>query len=536
MRRHFLLKIPLLKTPFREAPPHGTSADPAAGRSADPAAGRRDGAPEPSGRVIFVRALRRTIPGRCFSAALLASLLLGACEPGPVRRGDALFEEKRYEEAARSYAQVIDEPNASDTLKRKYALSLALSGHAKEALPLLEALNRQRPDDDEIAASLIDATALVKGFETGWALAKTLEPHFPKSAHILRALGTVAGQRGDIETARRYLEQALSIDPNLAPALANLGDLRFFEKDYIGASDYYQRAIAAEPNSPMSIRVRVRMAQILAESDPSQAMPLLEEALKIDPHAADALAELGKILASVGLPDQALDYLKEAYDGGIERPDVISTIGWCYMRRAVYQSDPGEKRRTLLAARMWLKKLIDKAPTWKGAHNNLGKVLRQLGDLSEAESAFRQELTLYPSSIEATSNLGRLLRELGRYDEAKALLTRAFEVDRRQVSLAMELGRMAMIDQDWPEGLEWYKKALDLCQTAPVEHPCRWEVPYQLARLSVHGNDRESAVAWLVKAIDYGFSDVARLKAEPELRGLLSDRRVSEALSAIERR
>ena len=54
------------------------------------------------------------------------------------------------------------------------------------------------------------------------------------------------------------------------------------------------------------------------------------------------------------------------------------------------------------------------------AHNNLGNMLIERGNLEDAVASFQKALISRPDFAEAHSNLGNALRELGRLDEAVA--------------------------------------------------------------------------------------------------------------------
>lgn len=473
---------------------------------------------------MLARPFRGGATLRWLLQALLLSLL--ACTPSPLEQADQRFKEGRYDQAAKLY-QAADAQTSNDPLiRRRLALSLAWSERPSEAEPLLLALSQQA-NDPEIAAALTDVTAVLRGGPEAEALAlKSLE-QFPDASAVVRAGATLTAQRGELVEAQRLLEHALRLDPKNVAALANLGDLQLKQQDYPGAIVRYQEAVALQPLSPLSVRLRVRMAQVIAESSPYQSLTLLEEAVSIMPEHPEANAELGKVQALLGDCDRGMTALKRAAEKLPQRGDVISTLGYCYLQQAGRDG----QRSSLVAAQTWFERLIKQSPRWKGAHTNLGLVLLKLDDPEGAEAAFRQELTLYPSSVEAMSNLGRLLADHGKADEASAMLERAFNLDKRQVLLPMELGSLAMSASDYAKALTWYQAAYLLCQNSPYDHPCRQEVPYQLARLLVRQREIDAAVRVFKEALHAGFRDIARFRAEPELSVLASDSEVAAFLN-----
>lgn len=459
-------------------------------------------------------------------SVLLLLGILAACKPDPLTEADALFDKGLYASAAQRYVELGGASTAAPAVKRRTALSLAWSERAAEAEPLLKALHEQG-GDPEVVAAHIDVVAVLRGQREAEALALQALADHPKSSEVIRSAATLAAQRGELAEARELLERALVLDPKNASALAVQGDILMKMKDFPGAIAKYQEAIAIRPQSPLSVRLRVRMAQIIAETSPEQALGLLQEAQIISPDNGEVNAELGKVLSSIGVCSTAIDYLKTAVEQKLERPDIYSTLGYCYLQQAGETGD----RQMLNAAKKWFERLLKREPGWRGAYTNLGMVELNLGDQEAAEAAFRQELTLYPNSVEALSNLGRLYNEQGQGARAKEMLQRAFELDHRQVVLSTELGNLAMQASDFSAAQDWYRRSYLLCQDAQPDHPCRVDVPYQLARLAARQKDSAGAAKFFKEALQAGFSDVARFRAEPELKVLETDSDVAAWLN-----
>lgn len=465
----------------------------------------------------FARAARSRL-----GVGVLLLVLAGAvasCTPSIQTEADELFKRGYYEEAAKGYLKVEGLEKADDPLKTRAAQALAWSGRLKEAEPLLKSLvDRTGPKDPALLATWIDVVAMTQGQKQAEALAIKALAEFPSSSEIIRAAGTLAAQRGEIEEARELLNRALKADPKNAAAIANLGDLQLKMQDYPGAVKRYQEAILLQPASPLSVRLRLQMSRIIAESSPEQALGILQEALSLSPDNGEVNAELGKVLSSVAMCPVAIEHLRKAVEVGLDRPDILSTLGYCYLSQGV----EGE-RSSLTSAQKWFERLLAKEPKWKGAHTNLGMVALYSGDQEGAEAAFRAELALYPNSVEALSNLGRLLNEQGKGDEARELLEKAFGLDRRQVVLASELGGLAMQKSDYQQAQSWYSRAYLLCQETPPDHPCRQEVPYQLARLAARQKDKTNAARLFLEAVKSGFSDLNRFRSEPEFKLIETD-------------
>ena len=77
------------------------------------------------------------------------------------------------------------------------------------------------------------------------------------------------------------------------------------------------------------------------------------------------------------------------------------------------------------------------------AHSNLGIILRDLGNLEEAAISARKAIKLNPYSAEGYSNLGIILRDLGNLEEAERLTYKAIKLKSNFSSAAFNLYGLA---------------------------------------------------------------------------------------------
>ena len=70
-------------------------------------------------------------------------------------------------------------------------------------------------------------------------------------------------------------------------------------------------------------------------------------------------------------------------------------------------------------AELSYRKAIKLKPNFAEAHYNLGNVLRDLGNLQDAELSYRKAIEINPDYAEAHSNLGIILKDLGKLKESR---------------------------------------------------------------------------------------------------------------------
>lgn len=69
----------------------------------------------------------------------------------------------------------------------------------------------------------------------------------PKNSYVCYLLGMLYVHSKDVEHAGHYLGVAINIDPNNVPALIALGQMRYKQGDYAGATDPLTRALSRDP-------------------------------------------------------------------------------------------------------------------------------------------------------------------------------------------------------------------------------------------------------------------------------------------------
>jgi tetratricopeptide (TPR) repeat protein len=148
--------------------------------------------------------------------------------------------------------------------------------------------------------------------------------------------------------------------------------------------------------------------------------------------------------------------------------------------------------------------------------NNLANIDLETNELVRAEQRFRQVIEIrehalgpdHPHLAMALSNLGLALRRQGRLDEAKQAVERALAVmrsrgpdDMRTAGVLMGLGRIAEEQGDFRAALRHFDHALALEEAGlPPEHPDIARSLYSRAIVLVHLGDLTAARSSLDRA------------------------------------
>ena len=127
-----------------------------------------------------------------------------------------------------------------------------------------------------------------------------------------------AEDRGDSTTAEHLFRQAVDLEPNMAAALTNLGNLVYRQGELEEARKLYERALEHDPLQP---EARYNLANLLEDLGETElAISEMRRVCATAPDFADAHYNLGLMLAHVGGAAQAKMHLERylELDGGSE--------------------------------------------------------------------------------------------------------------------------------------------------------------------------------------------------------------------------
>ena len=196
-----------------------------------------------------------------------------------------------------------------------------------------------------------------------------LQPRSVIAAEVLNYLGYVHYLEGKYTRALPNFRQALALNPALAVAHVNLGNLYFHLKQYDEARSCY------------------------------------EAALKVDPHQASAACQIGLLELEQGNLEAARDPLEKAL--ALDSREFWAHLGLSeYHRRTKNSVDALKEAQRALAI----------APHDANVHNYLGIALECNRRYFDAEKAYRHDLDHDPRHRWAANNLGYLYEKVMRVD------------------------------------------------------------------------------------------------------------------------
>ncbi|MGH9397377.1 MAG: tetratricopeptide repeat protein [Terriglobia bacterium] len=301
------------------------------------------------------------------------------------------------------------------------------------------------------------------------------------SSASLLAQGEAAYQKGELEEARRLLENAIRFAPRSARAHALLGMTLARQEDLNGALLNLRQAYKIDPgNSDFAYDYALLLLQARRFA---AAIPILERMHRQSPQSDDVLVNLARAYAATGnfgklaatvhaLPphafgDETLLKALASVLAGVKQSAAIEQL-W----QGAIRHNPGEPLPYAALAKFWIARgqaaraltLLDGAPVvTRGPvyFYALGETQRALGKYNQACGSFRQLVHMLPDNKKAWRQLVQSYLLANQLTEAKSAAEQAnrkfpdiVEFQYQQAVVDYMLGRNAAAIEDLAPVLE----------------------------------------------------------------------------------
>ncbi|MTW20638.1 tetratricopeptide repeat protein [Allochromatium palmeri] len=280
----------------------------------------------------------------------------------------ALFEQRRYAEAETQVRQWI-ERHPSDAFGWK----------------LLGAILQQSRRNQEAAAALEQALRLDS-----------------QDSESLNTLGAALQDLGRLAEAGVRYAQAAKLSPGFVAAIYNLAGLLQTMGRLEESQAYYARVLAIDPQHVKALNNHGSVLRELGRLD--EALACFRQAVAIQPNQADAYSNLGNALIAQGRLDEALACHERAAMLQPGHPKILSNLGNAlqhlgrldeslatYQRAMAIHAEHNPIDQKALASQQLASLIQSEHPEMLVI---LGNTNQYLGNLDEAESAYRRALAI----------------------------------------------------------------------------------------------------------------------------------------------
>ena len=240
-------------------------------------------------------------------------------------------------------------------------------------------------------------------------------------------LGKCEIEKKNYDRAVLAFAEAIRADPKNPYPYDDMARTRFEQKDYRGAIDWSEKAIAVHPVSAI-YAYQVKAMAHTQLNEPKAALATLRGATAKHPKEAVLWYRLGIAYYTGDQLDDAVTAFDRALTLDLERaspdPTYLRTALQVFRKAATEQPQNARRQyllgfalrieaRDLAAAATALETAVRLDPTDGAAHHQYGIALQSLGNWSESAKAFRAAIERQPTTAWSHLRLGQSLENLG---------------------------------------------------------------------------------------------------------------------------
>ncbi len=296
----------------------------------------------------------------------------------------------------------------------------------------------------------------------------------PRFAPAGLSLAGLFAKQGKMEEAIRYLQNTFEVDPHNEKAQFNLGSLYYQQKKYKEALFYYSKILEDLPNDA---RAHFYVGSVLEDQGKTEAaLEHFKKSLAGSPDYPLSNYHLALILARQEQWGKAIPHFLKAIKTDLLQEDAghdfkVGGILNFTERYAIYPeaaevesalADTYRRMGNLKEAASHFLKAIEKNPDYAPAHYGLGSVFAAQGETELALEQFQSALKLKPDYFEVYSDLAILLKRKGKLDEAIHFYKKALAIKPDDPNIHYNLANAFVTKGDLGNAEEHYLKTLGL--------------------------------------------------------------------------
>jgi len=346
----------------------------------------------------------------------------------------------------------------------------------------------------------------------------------PNDADILANLGAIKQKQGDLDSALNYYARAEKLDTSNVTTRLNVGTLFQQKKEYEKALMAYNSILALYPDN---IQANLYKAQVYSEmGDKQKAAETAKKVLKIDPNNMVAKEQLITAMTGTMNTDEVMNFIGKNYDS--------TSVNLLY--NYAIQLHKQEKFDDAIKCYTELIKLNYNNPD---LYTNLAICYTQSKNFNMAESTLKTALAKYPNNKQIKTTLQDI--QANRKQETFASASDLYEKKDYEKALNLYLsvtpptedsliGAAASYQalNNTAKAIEYYKKAL-------VINPNNKEIPYYLGVLYSDLKDWQNSKTYLQKALSINPNNKDAIELSKFINAEMSATQLNTAISLFDK-
>lgn len=343
-----------------------------------------------------------------------------------------------------------------EVLKTEAALALTDKNADAALVSIADAVAR---DGDDVESLFLRAEAYLLKKQPAQAKAEfeAILKKDPKSAKALHGLGLIHKAQNELAEASARFEEALEADPAHLSSAVELGELVIVRKKEIArGTALLDSALTEEGRATLSPGTLGKALALQAETKVvegkmNDAVPLFEEALKVDPKNPFTNSHLALTYMQLHQPEKAAPLFQVAVAATPE--SLENTEG--YLNALIQLGRMDEATRVMADANT-------RFPGNAMLSYLSARVADYLGNTKEAEEAYKRAIAADPKIIDSYLYLSRLFMKYRRYTEATPVLEQGLAQAPDNAAMRVGMGELALHERDIERAEREFKKAIEL--------------------------------------------------------------------------
>ncbi len=265
---------------------------------------------------------------------------------------------------------------------------------------------------------------------------------YPTDFRCWNRKALILAKQQNIEASLEANHQALSLNPENAVSLFNIGNCYNALDDISKALHYYELYTEFAPEDYSGW---LNLGSMYAsELEISKARKCYEKALSINPQGEDALYNLNLIATQQNRLKKANQYLDQLLESN---PN--SAIAW--QGKGFLFTDQGKWQQAIQA----FEKALQIDDQLEEAWNGLGNVYAQMGNVVQAVDCFDKAIVIEPTWALPYNDKGFVMMTNGHFEKAKTLFEKAIDLGEKEIA-GVNLGHVLLLTGETRKALDIY--------------------------------------------------------------------------------
>lgn len=273
-----------------------------------------------------------------------------------------------------------------------------------------------------------------------------------KYTAALLGMAEVAQQRGKLDETRKFIDQAVALDPKNPYVQASLGRLLVVGGDLKRGMAALEQAAKLNPTM---VRPRLDMADTYLASlnDPKKASELYRQVITLETTNGGAYYGLGTALTRLGDSQGAAQAFQQADKNSSNNPLPALGLARVYAASGKYNEAEAQARRALKIQ-----------PSLTAAQLELAGILEASGRYADALTQYQKLVAAQPKLAAGYFHVGALMHRQQKINEATAQYNKALAIDPEFAPALNNLANIALDSKDLQNAEALAKRAT---KTAP---------------------------------------------------------------------